>query len=78
MQWPQRRGACSGGGVGQDGGGGDRGSTVLHWHARCGRREGERKGGGKRGRNGEVINVWCISKYIHLHDKALHTHIHTI
>ena len=36
------------------------------------------EGGGKKvGGGGEVINVWCIWKYIHLHDKASHTHIHT-
>ena len=70
MQWPQRRGVCSGGGVGQGGGGEDKGSTVLHWHAiRVG-------GKGEGERNGEVINAWCISKYIHLHNKAYtHTYI---
>lgn len=33
-------------------------------------------GKGEGERNGEVINAWCISKYIHLHHKAYtHTYI---
>ena len=42
----------------------------------CEEGRGKKVRGGRR-MNGEVINVWCICKYIHLHDKAPHTHIHT-